>query len=112
MLPKIYRLPGPRLPALLKSRKVFHSRFFILKINPCQNQHSLIGIIIPVKHSRLAVVRNRHKRLISEALKPYLFQLKSNHELLFLAKASILNQPLSVIQADVLQLLKSCSLLN
>ncbi|KKS78830.1 MAG: hypothetical protein UV54_C0049G0001, partial [Candidatus Beckwithbacteria bacterium GW2011_GWA2_43_10] len=61
MLPKIYRLPGPRLPALLKSRKVFHSRFFILKINLCQNQHSLIGIIIPVKLSRLAVVRNRHK---------------------------------------------------
>ena len=112
MLPKSYRLPGFRLPALLKSQKVFHSRLFILKTNPGKNKQPLIGIIVPVKVSRLAVVRNRHKRLVCEAIKPYLPKLKPNHELLFLAKPPILNQPFSTIRTDLFKLLQLCSLLN
>lgn len=112
MFPRAYRLPGHRILPLVKSKRVFSSPFFILKINPGKNKQSLIGIIVPVKVSRLAVVRNRHKRLIREAIKPYLSQFKPNQELLFLAKPSILNQPLSVIQTDLLKLLQSCSLLN
>jgi len=112
MFPRAYRLPGHRVLPLLKSKRVFSSPLFILKINARKNKQSLIGIIVPVKLSRLAVVRNRHKRLVREAIKPYLSQLKPNQELLFLAKPAILKQPLSIIQADLLKLLKSCSLLN
>ncbi|MCG2691895.1 ribonuclease P protein component [Microgenomates group bacterium] len=97
---------------MVKSKHAFSSPLFILKINPGKNKQSLIGIIIPVKVSRLAVVRNRRKRLVREAIKPYLSKLKSNQELLFLAKPPILKQPISVIQADLLRLLKSCLLLN
>lgn len=112
MFPRAYRLPGHRVLPLVKSKHVFFSSLFILKINSGKNKQPLIGIIVPVKVSRLAVVRNRHKRLVREAIKPYLSKLKPKQELLFLAKPSILNQPLSVIQAEVLQLLQSCSLLN
>ncbi|MCX6817030.1 MAG: ribonuclease P protein component [Candidatus Beckwithbacteria bacterium] len=112
MFSHAYRLPGHRLPILLKSKQSFSSQFFTLKINSRKNNQPLIGIIVPVKVSRLAVVRNRHKRLVREAIRPYLTKLKPNTELLFLANTTILNRPLSVIQADLLQLLQSCSLLN
>lgn len=112
MFPRAYRLPGHRVLPLVKSKRAFSSSIFILKINSRENQQSLIGIIVPVKVSRLAVVRNRHKRLIREAIKPYLSKLKPNQELLFLAKPAILKQSLSVIQTDLLKLLKACSLLN
>ena len=112
MFPRVYRLPGTHLPVLLKSKKVFYSQFFSLKVVSGKNKQTLIGVIVPVKVSRLAVVRNRHKRLIREAIQPYLTKLKPNHELLFLAKPAILKQPQKVIQTDLGKLLKSCLLLN
>ena len=112
MFPRAYRLPGHRVLPLVKSKHIFSSLFFILKTNPGKKKQPLIGIIVPVKVSRLAVVRNHHKRLVREAIKPYLSQLKPNQELIFLAKPAILKQSLSVIQADLYKLLKLCSLLN
>jgi len=112
MLPQPYRLPGCRIIAVLKSSQSFHSPLFTLKILKTGRPSTQIGIIVPVKVSRLAVVRNHHKRLVSEAIKPYLSKFKPNHELIFLAKPAILKQSLSAIQADLLKLLKACSLLN
>ncbi len=112
MLPKPYRLPGHRIVPILKSSSIFHSPFLTLKVLKNNQPQPQIGFIVSVKTCRLAVDRNRLKRQLRHALLPYLFQLKPNHEIIILAKSAILKQPISVIQADLVKLLKSCSLLN
>ena len=112
MFSRDFRLPGHRLPSLLNSKKYFSSPLFIIKINQIAQPTLQIGIVVSTKISRLAVTRNRLRRLTREALIPFLAKIKTGHELLFLAKPAIVKQSILVIQADILKLLKSCSLLN
>lgn len=112
MFNREYRLPGHRLPSLLKSKKYFSSQFFILKINQVSKPILKVGIIVSMKVARLAVTRNRLRRLTRESLRPLLSQIQTGNELLFLAKSTVLKQSLPVIQADILKLLKTCLLLN
>lgn len=105
MFARAYRLPGHRLPVLLKSKLNFYSPLFTLKVNPATDKQLRVGVITPVSVSRLAVVRNRCRRLIREALKPYLAKIKPGQELLFIAKPPLVGKTLKEIESQIRQLL-------
>lgn len=111
MLPQRHRLPGSRIPALLKAKPAFYTPFFILKLTPSSSELPLrIGFIVPAKIVKKAVDRNRLKRLLRQAVHPYLKSLQSGHDLLFLAKKPLINQQLSAIKAAVKQVFNQAQL--
>lgn len=112
MLAKINRLPGYKIPLVLASRMTFHSPLFTLKVKPSSLKISQVGFIVSKKTAKKAVNRNRLKRLLREALKSNLKNLKPNHDLLFLAKPAIKNQSLSQITSQIIATLKQSNLLN
>lgn len=98
MLPQAHRLPGHRLPVVLRSPQIFHSPLFTLKlINRSDTKPSRISFVVSTKISKKAVTRNRLKRLLRQATHTYLNQLKPGYDLVILAKPTLKNQPLTAI---------------
>ncbi|MDZ7586944.1 MAG: ribonuclease P protein component [Patescibacteria group bacterium] len=112
MLPKPFRLPGSRTVPVLKSSSARHSPFLTLKALKTDQPQTKIGFIVSIKTCRLAVGRNKLKRQLRHTLLPHLTHLKPNYEILILAKPAILKQSTPTIKADLIKLLRSCSLLN
>lgn len=112
MFSRRFRLPGHKILSLIKSRQVFFSPLFTLKINFRSNTVSQVGTIVSTKISKKAVIRNRLRRLIREAIKPHLIKLAPTAELLFIAKPQIITKKLPDIQTDILCLLQKAQLLK
>lgn len=112
MLPKPYRLPGRRIVAIIKSLSAFHSPFLTLKILKKDQPQTQIGFIVSAKICRLAVGRNKLKRQLRQALKPYLTQLRSNYEIIILAKVPLKNMSFAQIQTHLQSLLKQARLID
>jgi ribonuclease P protein component len=111
MLPQPHRLPGSRIPALLKAKPAFYAPFFILKLTPSSPELPLrIGFIVPAKIVKKAVDRNRLRRLLRQAAHPYLKSLQPGHDLLFLARKPLINQQLPTIKAAVKQIFNQAQL--
>ncbi len=111
MFAKKNRLPGYKTPQVLNSKTTFHSSFFSLKVLPSDQIDSRIGLIISIKIAKKAVDRNRIKRLLREAIKPHLKNLKPNHDLLFLTKHSVKNKTLKQISPAINSVLKKAKVL-
>jgi len=111
MFAKKNRLPGYKTPQVLNSKTTFHSPFFSLKILPSDQINPRIGLIISIKIAKRAVDRNRIKRLLREAIKPHLKNLKPNHDLLFLTKHSVKNRTLTQISPAITSILTQAKIL-
>lgn len=115
MLPKIYRLSGPQLPRVLKSKKSYHSPIFILKVvknNTETKINSKFAFIVSSQLSRQAVVRNRLKRLLRSAVSHHLDQVMSGYNVVVIGKKKLLTASFNDISSQLLLILKTAELLK
>lgn len=70
MLPKKFRLPGNRLPAVLRGRTVVADGHLVIRALPNQLPHSRLAAVISGRFLRLATRRNRLKRRLLALINP------------------------------------------
>lgn len=112
MLPKKHRLTKRRdFQNVLEKGVVFQSRLFGLAVLKSEeDQEPKIGIIVSNKISKKAVSRNRIRRLLREAARPYLATLAKGTLLVFLVKKAIVGENLENIKKEVARLYEKAGL--
>jgi ribonuclease P protein component len=88
------------------------SRLLILAWMPNNLARVRIGIVVSKRISKHAVKRNYSKRLLSEAIRPFLPELSGGWDVVLSARSSILLANLPVLQEDVGMLLRRAQLLR
>ncbi|MBU1085196.1 MAG: ribonuclease P protein component [Candidatus Beckwithbacteria bacterium] len=102
MIPKINRLPGYKIPKLITSPIFLNSNFFVIKILETKSlEPPQIGFIVSTKISKKAVIRNKIKRLLREAIKPHLKTFKKGQNILIIARYPIVDKTLNQIKENL-----------
>ena len=89
----------------------FRSKFLVLRTAKNKNKEVRFGIVVSHKVSKLAVDRNRIKRIIREAVKPYIDNMKGL-DVVFVTLPGIKNKEAAQIRDGVIDLLKHSKLLK
>lgn len=71
--------------------------------------HVRVGFSVSKKVGN-SVQRNRAKRRLREALSPYLNEICPGHNLIFIARPSVVDEPFLSLRQTVLQMLKKAEL--
>ena len=102
MLPRQYRLPAS---IRLKNPYTYTSPYFLVKISPNNEQHSRYGFIIGKAAAKLAVDRNRARRLLRSCIEERLDQIAVGHDMLFLLKKGIIDKDRETLSSEIVKLL-------
>lgn len=108
MLSKKNRLPGFKIPEVLKKGKKTEKgflKFFYLK--PSQRGAKRITVIVPKKIFKGAVERNRTKRLLREAIKQKLDLLDQEIFAVVMAKKELEGKNLKQIKTKIEEIFES-----
>lgn len=113
MLPKKHRLPlRTDLVEVKKKGKLSQGELFSLLVaRTDKGQPTRFGFIISTKIHKRAVKRNQARRLLIEAIRPLLPQIKPGHEVLFLAKRKLVGEKLEEVSLEVKSLFKKTRIL-
>ena len=108
MLPRNYRLSGNQIPQVLKKGKRFSSPLFNLVVYKRRTTDYLLptsrfAFVVSLKIEKRAVVRNRTKRLLSEAVRLLLPKIKKDYKIVLFAKKPLKKEKLQ----DILSVLKN-----
>lgn len=113
MLPKKHRLPlRTDLVYVQEKGKIFQGRLFSLLVvsQPHKSRPSRFGFIISTKIHKRAVKRNHARRLLIEAIRPFLSEIKPGLDAVFLAKKTIVGKQLVEVKKEVGKLFKKSKL--
>lgn len=113
MLPKQHRLPGYRIPLILKEgiRIKTHVATLISHPGESPSTPSRITVIVPYRLSKKAVLRNRTKRLIRAAIYHHLGELTAGIDAIVMAEELTGEKKLVDVKPSVTSLLKKGKLL-
>lgn len=117
MLPRKSRLPSNQIAEVLKKGKQFSFPLFNLvcyqqKSNKAtKQQDSCFAFVVSSKIDKRAVVRNRTKRLISEAVRLLLPQIKKDKDIIFFAKKPLKKEKLRDVLPEVEKAFRATKLL-
>ncbi|HYL43457.1 MAG TPA: ribonuclease P protein component [Ktedonobacteraceae bacterium] len=88
------------------------SRLLILAWVPNEVTTLRVGFVVSKRISKLAVKRNRIKRLLSEAIRPVLPEISGSWDIVLSARQAIVDADLSTLQHDIVTLLRRARLLE
>lgn len=88
------------------------SRLLILAWIPNEVTTLRVGFVVSKRISKLAVKRNRIKRLLSEAIRPVLPEVSGGWDIVISARQAIVDADLSTLQHDIVTLLRRARLLE
>ena len=113
MLPKLNRIRKKKdFEAIFKKGKGFKNRFLALKIVKNNLPESRFGFVISKKVSKKAVIRNKIRRRISEAIRLDLEKIKKGSDVVLVAYPGIEKNTFSETTELVKNILKKAGLLN
>lgn len=108
ILSRRYKIKSARIEEIKKRGRIFRSLSFLvilLKDSGFKNPH--FAFIISKKISKKAVVRNKIKRILSEAVRRSLYLVPENFDFIFLAKKGIEKRTQEEIFGEVEKFLKN-----
>lgn len=114
MLPRQHRLSEKDFPVVKKEgRKIFGPLFGLLikEDQGEEREEPEFGFIVSKKIDKRAVIRNKVKRRIDQALLFFLPKIKSGVKVIFLAKKSLVGRGFTEIKAEMARMLKKGDLL-
>ena len=88
------------------------SRLLILAWIPNEVAKLRVGFVVSKRISKLAVERNRVKRLLGEAIRPSLPELSGGWDMVFSAKNQVSTADFLALQKDIVTLLHRAQLLK
>ena len=110
MLKRIYRLKKKyQFNYVYKVGKSSHGKLLMLVYTSSKNQNIKVGISVSKKVGN-AVKRNRARRLLREAISPFLPNLEKNCNLIVVAKQSINGLNMNDVQKDLKHTLEKAGL--
>ena len=110
MLSKEFRLKKKyQFNYVYRTGKSVGAKLLILYFCPSKNANVKVGISVSKKIGG-AIVRNKTKRRIREAIMPYLKSLKPNFNVVLIAKQTIVNASFDEIKSELNYLLKKANL--
>ena len=113
MLPKQYRLTKNKdFARVAQQGKIIFSHVLNLKFIKNNLNYSRFGIIVSLKVSKKAVIRNKIKRRIRAILKENLFNIIQNYDFMILTKSGIENLDYSQIKSVLLKLFQKQNLIK
>ncbi len=112
MLRKEYRLKKKYMFAYCyKVGKVAHSKSCLMYYTPSKNKNVKVGISVSKKVGG-AVSRNRARRVIREAITPFLETINKNNNIIIVARENILSFSFDDIKRDIEYMLKKAGINN
>lgn len=106
MLPKEYRLKRKKdFEKVLRRGKLLAKNFLILKTVKNNLKTIRIGVVVSRKVSKKAVLRNKAKRKIREAIRANIKKIKPGYDLIFFTKKGIEKKSFSEIKEEVEKLI-------
>lgn len=113
MLPKANRLKRKKdFEEIFKKGKGLKEDFLFLKIKGSKLKESRFGFIVSLKVSKKAVVRNKVKRRLREAVKKELLKIKPGIDGVFIAQKGIEKKSFLETEEVVNKLLAKAKILN
>jgi ribonuclease P protein component len=113
MLPKKFRLHADNdIKRLVRGGKTFFLPQLTLKYQTNDQNALRLGFVVSTKVDKKAVVRNKVKRRMREALRSELGKIKNGHDLLFIAKKSCIELSLVDLKKQIQFALKTARLYN
>ena len=110
MLKKEYRLQKKyQFNYVYRVGKTVSGKLFVLYFCPSKNKNVKIGISVSHKVGN-AVVRNKTKRRIREAIRPHLKNIKTNFNIVLLAKTTIADSTFETMSQEIEFLLNKAQL--
>lgn len=111
MLPKKFRLHADNdIKRLVRGGKTFFLPQLTLKYQINDQKALRIGFVVSTKVDKKAVIRNKVKRRMREALRAELDNIKNGNDLLFIAKKSCIDLSLVELKKQIQFALKTTHL--
>ena len=87
------------------------SRLLIIAWKPNELHRKRIGFVVSKRISKHAVMRNYIKRLLSEAIRPFVIELSDDIDVVITARQQIIGTDLSTLAQEIETLLRRAKLL-
>lgn len=102
MLASRFRLPGYLVPEVKKRGKFYpFASFALLLLKKPEEKFSRFAVILSLKFSKKAVVRNKVKRKILDSIRLLLPKIKPGFLVVFLPKKILIEKSFGEIQKEV-----------
>lgn len=114
MLPIQYRLRNKSdFETVKKEGQIVHSKFFsFVSCDRGGKEPSRFGFIVSTKISKSAVVRNRVRRLLCEAIQSLLPKMKPGYDSVILVRPAIIGRRLGELSQDIRQVLRKSGIIS
>lgn len=112
MVPEQHRLPSPEFRNVLKSGKKSFSASLTLKFRENKITISRFGFIVSTKFNKRATARNRAKRLMREAVRLNLQQIKPGYDFIFSMKGGAPELEYAGMEREIKEILLKENLLK
>jgi len=112
VLPKNYRLPSRQILPTIKKGRLFASQNFNIRWLPATSGSLKIAIVVPVRLDKRATKRNRAKRLLREAIRHHLSQIKASGQMVVLATKNTFSATFRELLKEMGESLKKLNIKN
>lgn len=113
MLPRKYRLPlRTELNRVKERGNLFQGKLFSLLVEKRKDKKpSRFSFIVSTKIHKRATKRNRARRLLTEAIRPFLSEISPSFDVVFLTKKAIIGKRSVEIKKELQELFKKVKLI-
>ncbi len=111
MLKRAYRVSKKEFDIVIETGKAVHSDFFWLRYVKSQEIATKIAVIAPKKIAKTAVLRNKIRRKVYEAIRPIYDSVKPGYIVIVSAKDLLVKNPNTNISIEVKKIFEKAKIL-